>query len=83
MPVDKPWLHGALLFLKHQHVSLCFLGAQLLHSLPCLQLLSSSLRHLDISGNTVKNLQGVEHLHNLTWLDAGHNALQASGTHSL
>ncbi len=49
----------------------------------CLQLLSSSLRHLDISGNTLENLQGVEQLYNLTWLDAGHNALQASNTHSL
>ena len=49
----------------------------------CLQLLSSSLRHLDISGNTLENLQGVEQLYNLTWLDAGHNALQASGTRSL
>ena len=47
-----------------------------------LQLLSSSLRHLDISGNALKNLQGVEQLYNLTWLDAGHNALQASNTHN-
>ena len=40
------------------------------------QVLPASLRHLDISGNTLTDLHGIEELTCLTWLDASSNALQ-------
>ena len=35
-----------------------------------------SLRHLDICGNALEQLDGVEQLVWLTWLDASNNALK-------
>ena len=42
------------------------------------QVLPACLRHLDVSGNALTELHGIEQLVCLTWLDAGRNALQVS-----
>ena len=40
--------------------------------------MTTTLRHLDISGNCLEALNGVQDLRNLTWLDASLNSLQVS-----
>lgn len=46
------------------------------------QVLPASLRQLDVSGNALTQLHGLQQLACLTWLDASSNALQVTSSHT-